>query len=201
MDAALAAFGFGIWFGLTGPLAIHVPVVLLTRHLRIAQPTRQQVIFIRTIRFLGAPLLIFGLFGVASVFGSTRQDANFAALGMFAGFAAYGLFYLLYRRASRGVDPTVLSDRDIWLNQWQMVRAAGRKTFLWQHTLMGLILGFFAAVLTAIVELRLGGTNIGELPWILVVFGFIPVASALYARWTWDVSERQFHALRGSNDT
>ena len=201
MDAAFTGFSFGIWLGLTGPLALHVPIALLVRHTRHANPSRQEIVFIRVIRFLAAPLLMLGLLGVASVFGSTREQANFTALGMFVGLAAYGFFFFLYRRSSRGEVPKLLSDRELWLNQWEMVRAAGRKTFLWQHTLMGLLLGFCAALILFSVQPHVGGTNIGELPWILVVFAFFPLVTALYSRWTWNVSERQFHALRSSNRT
>ena len=195
------AFSFGIWFGLTGPLALHVSIALLSRHARHANPPRQEIVFIRILRFVGAPLLILGILGVAGVFGFAREDANLVSTGMFVGLATYGLFFFLYHRMSRGDAPKVLSDRDIWLNHWEMARAAGRKTFLFQHTLMGCLIGFFASLILYAVGPRVGDTNVGEFPWVLAVFAFFPLVVAFYARWTWNVSERQFHALRGDTST
>ncbi|MDB5812147.1 MAG: hypothetical protein JWN94_4269 [Betaproteobacteria bacterium] len=196
-----AAFCFGIWFGLTGPLALHVSIVLLSQHARHANASRQEIVFIRVVRFIGTPLLMLGILGVASVFGFTREHANLGAIGMFVGLAAYGLLFYLYRKMSRGETPKLLSDREIWLNHWEMARAAGRKTFLLQHTLMGCLIGFFASLILYLVRPHVGGANIGEFPWILGVFAFFPLVIALYARWTWNVSEKQFYALRGDSST
>jgi hypothetical protein len=201
MDSAIAAFCFGIWCGLTGPLAIHVPVALLIRHTRQASPSREEVVFLRFVRFVMAPLLIVGLFGVAGVFGATRDQANAMALGMFAGLAAYGLALMLYRRFMRQAAPPILSDREVWLNQWEMVRAAGRGTFLTQHLIIGTVLGLLASVLVASVQPHVGAVNVGAVPWVLVVFAFFPTIVGLYARWTWNVSERQFRTLRGTSGT
>lgn len=201
MDAAFTGFCFGVWFGLTGPLIVHVPIALLMRHERRPNPSRQEIIFVRFVRFLAGPLTILGLLGVASVFGSARQQANFTALGMFVGLAAYGFFFFLYRRASRSAAPGELSDRELWLNRWEIVRAAGRPAYLWHNTIVGSLLGFLAFFILVSVQPRVGVTNVGELPWSLLVFVFFPGVGVFYAWWTWNVSEKQFRALRSSNGT
>ena len=196
-----AAFGFGIWFGLTAPLVIHVVARFMSAHARHLNPSRQEIVFIRVWRFLGFPLLTLGLLGVASVVGQTRDYGNVSALGMLIGLAAYGLLFLLHRRMERRENPKVLSDRDIWLSRWEMVRAAGRNTFLMQHIVMGCTLGLSASLILYAVGPRVGSTNIGELPWVLAEFAFFPLVLALYALRTWNVSERMFHALRNDAST
>jgi hypothetical protein len=201
MDASVMALCFGLWFGLTGPLVIHVPLSLLIRHERLAVPSKQDMIFTRFIRFLAMPLAMLGLLGVASVFGSMRMNANFTALGMLLGLAAYGFFFFLYRTVSNGVSPNLLSERELWLNRWEMNRAAGQQNFLWQSVFLGSLLGLFASLIVASINPRIAETNIGEAPWSLLVFAFFPVVSVLYAWWTWYISERMYRALQVQNDT
>lgn len=196
------AFGFGMWFGLTGPLALHVSIALLSKHAQHAEPSLQEIVFIRVLRFIGTPLLLLGMLGVAGVFGSApREHANLVSIGAFVGLASYGVFFFLYRRMSLVAAPKVLSERDIWLTHWEMTRAAGRKTFLAQHTIMGCVIGFFVSVILYTVGPRVGEFNVGDFPWVLGVFAFFPLVVFYYARWTWNVSERQFHALRGDIST
>ena len=200
MDA-FAAFCFGVWFGITGPLAIHVLLAFLTSHARHPNSSREAVVFIRVLRFLFAPLLILGMLGVASVFGATKTQANPMAGGMLLGAAAYGLGLYLYRRYARQSQPAPLSDRDIWLSQWELIRAAGRRSFLMQNALSGIGLGVIASVLVALSGARIGEASLGAFPWVLVIFAFFPIAALLYARRNWEISERQFRAARGPGGT
>ena len=201
MDAAFAAFAFGIWFGIVGPLTIHVPLALLVDYSRQPNPSREAVTFIRVLRLLVTPLLLLGMFGVASVFGATRAHANTMAGGMLLGAAAYGLALYLYRRYARQSQPARLSDRDIWANQWELIRAAGRRSFLVQNTVVGVALGISASVLVALSGARIGEASLGGFPWVLLIFVFFPVAGLLYARRTWEVSERLFRVIRGGDGT
>jgi len=200
MDA-FTAFCFGLWFGLTGPLALHVSIVFLSRHERHAKPPPEEIVLVRVLRFVGAPLFILGIFGFAGVFGFAREQANLVSVGMFSGFAAYGVFFFLYRRMSRVQTSTARSDRDVWLDQWQMTKAAGRRTFLIQHTLMGCVIGFGASLMLYSIGPRVGDVNIGDFPWVLGAFALFPLVLVGYACWTWSVSERIFHELRGDTST
>lgn len=201
MDS-VTAFGFGMWFGLTGPLALHVLIALLSRHEQHDKPLRQEIVFFRVLRFIATPLLMLGILGMAGVFGfAAREKANLVSMGMFGGMASYGVFFLLYRRMSRADAPKVLSERDIWLSNWETIRAAGRKTYLAQHVLIGCMFGLCASTLLYAIGPRVGNANIGEFPWVLGVFAFFPLVIVSYASWTWNVSERQFHVLRGNSST
>jgi len=200
MDA-FAAFCFGVWFGITGPLAIHVPLALLISHSRQPNSSREAVVFIRVLRFLFAPLLILGILGVASAFGATRTQANPMAGGVLLGAAAYVWGLYLYRRYARPSQSASSSDRDIWLSRWGLVRAAGRRSFLVRNALTGAGLGVIASVLVALSGARIGEANLGAFPWVLLIFAFFPIVALLYARRNWEISERQFRAIRGTGGT
>jgi hypothetical protein len=87
VDAIVDSLGIGVWFGLTGPIALHVAYVVI-----VGNPGTN---LSRVVRFLGIPLFLIGIMGIA---GSLGPSGSWSALGMFFGFAVYGLCAWLHRR-------------------------------------------------------------------------------------------------------
>jgi hypothetical protein len=84
MGEGFGAFALGLWCGLTGPTAIHVGMVLLQRDTEGSALSW-------VIRLIVAPAALLGVLGVAAALGLYRGLASWAALGLFVGFALYGL--------------------------------------------------------------------------------------------------------------
>jgi hypothetical protein len=86
MGAEIDAFGLGMWFGATGPLAIHVVNKCFTESRA-------------WIRFIISAAGVFGTWGVAGTFGAHWTDAY--AFGLLLGAAIYGLCVWMYLRDAR----------------------------------------------------------------------------------------------------
>jgi hypothetical protein len=198
---AFGPFCFGLWFGLTAPLVLHVSMELMLLHVQTKNPSRNEIRLIRTYRFLFAPCAVLGILGVATVLGSLKEQFNFAFYGMLVGCAVYGLCFYLYRRWDRGERWSLGSDREIWMGRWELVRAGGRANYVLQHVIQGFVIGFIASVVVLVVEPRIGRVNFASVPSVLIILAACPLMLALYARWSWAVHEKQYHALRSPNAT
>ena len=97
MDHAFGFFGLGLWFGLAGPLMVHVGIVVLDKA-RKDVLTGHKKAFVRFLQFVVYPVTILGLLGVASVIGQAPGSANFFSPGMLLGFAVYGSGFWLHRK-------------------------------------------------------------------------------------------------------
>jgi hypothetical protein len=79
MDAAIASFGLGLWFGVSAPVAVHTACVLISRHPGAIS---------RSIRFLAAPVGLLGIIGVAAAIGQLSA-VDWAGFGMVLGVVVY----------------------------------------------------------------------------------------------------------------
>lgn len=96
MGEGFGALALGLWFGFSAPIAIHVGVLLLQR-----EPTSSALSWI--IRLVAAPAALLGLLGIAAAIGLYQGLANWAALGVLAGFAVYCLCaWVNHKRSKSG---------------------------------------------------------------------------------------------------
>jgi hypothetical protein len=92
MDETITALGIGVWFGLTGPTAIHVVGVILHRLAQLRSASSFAGKLSLFIQFVVIPVGLFGLFGCASVVGGLSSSGkNLAGFGMVFGLALYAL--------------------------------------------------------------------------------------------------------------
>lgn len=86
MNADIVGFAFGMWFGATGPLVIHVMNSCLTGNRA-------------RIRLIVIPVAVVGILGVAATFGA--HWTNTYTFGMLFGALIYALCVWLYLRKAQ----------------------------------------------------------------------------------------------------
>jgi hypothetical protein len=93
MNEALGALALGLWYGLTGPLAVHIGIVLVHRN-----PGTNVS---RVVRFLAAPAGMVGIVGIAATSGKYLSGAHWLAAGFVVGAGIYGLSAWLHHKHTK----------------------------------------------------------------------------------------------------
>lgn len=85
-----------------------------------------------------------------------------------------------------------------WRKDWERERARGYSSFVWRGFLLtGLLPGAVMSLLLAFSQPRVGGTNVGTLPWTVGLFILVSAIGLVRARWWWYAAEKRYLAGNG----
>lgn len=101
MDKAFGFFGLGLWFGITGPLVFHWMILFTDKVSRLNGTKVSAKMLEQLSRLVIGPLLMLSCLGIASVLGQTHGSSDYAAPGMFLGFAVSGIYLWLNHKIGK----------------------------------------------------------------------------------------------------